>query len=138
MTNHYFSFRSFFLIPKQAERSKSFLCFGSSWIHVPVRVLLHTLLFLCFGTCWIHVPARVLLHTLLFLCFGTCWIHVPARVPLHTLLFLCFGTCWIHVPARVLLLRMEDFGPPGKPGGPHFTRAHQGAHVFTRGPIVIA
>ncbi len=60
MTNHYFSFRPLFLFPKRlcvpkplrksSERPKSFLCFGSSRIHVPVRVLLHTLLSLCFGS----------------------------------------------------------------------------------------
>jgi hypothetical protein len=30
-----------------------------------------------------------------------------------------------------VLLRMEDFGPPGKPGGPHFTRGP------TRGPTYL-
>ena len=45
---------------KLAERSKSFLCFGSSWIHVPVRVLLHTLLSLCFGSSLhdLYMPSR--------------------------------------------------------------------------------
>ncbi len=47
----------------------------------------------------------------------------PRPLPLR----LSFLPC----PLFPYLLRMEDFGPPGKPGGPHYTRGP------TRGPTYL-